>query len=184
MSRVPDVTPDTYTPEQKRVADEIGKLRRGLARGPYAIWIRIPEVAELASKLGNMIRLKSKLERRLFELMVLIVARTWSAQFEWFAHEPYGHEFGIEADVIEALRAGRVPSFKREEEQIVYDTIIELQAKRALSQASFDRAHAKLGLQPLIELIAGAGYATMLAMTLRTFEVPAPDGKRPLPDLA
>jgi 4-carboxymuconolactone decarboxylase len=184
MSRIPDVTPDAYTPDQKRVADEIGKLRRGLARGPYAIWIRIPEVAELASKLGNMIRLKSKLERRLFELMVLIVARTWSAQFEWFAHEPYGHEFGIESDVIEALRAGRVPSFKREEERVVYDTITELQSKRALSQASFDRAHSKLGLQPLIELIAGAGYATMLAMTLRSFEVPAPDDKRPLPDLA
>jgi 4-carboxymuconolactone decarboxylase len=184
MSRIPDVTPDMYTPEQKRVGDEIGKLRRGLARGPYAIWIRIPEVAELASKLGNMIRLKSKLERRLFELMVLIVARTWSAQFEWFAHEPYGHEFGIEPDIIEALRAGRVPAFKREEEQVVYDTIVELQAKRSLSQPSFDRAHAKLGLQPLIELIAGCGYATMLAMTLRSFEVPAPDGKRPLPDLA
>ena len=42
MSRIPDVTPDQYTPEQKRVADEIGELRRGLARGPYAIWIRIP----------------------------------------------------------------------------------------------------------------------------------------------
>jgi len=41
MSRIPDVTPDQYTPEQK-LADEIGKLRRGLARGPYAIWIRIP----------------------------------------------------------------------------------------------------------------------------------------------
>ena len=183
MSRVADVTPDMYTPDQKRVADEIGKLRRGLARGPYAVWIRIPEVAELASKLGNMIRLKSKLERGLFELMVLIVARTWSAQFEWFAHEPYGHEFGIDAAIIEDLRNGRVPTFRREEEQVVYDTITELQAKRSLSQASYDRALAKLGLQPLIELIAGAGYATMLAMTLRSFEVPAPDGKQPLPSL-
>ena len=71
-----------------------------------------------------MIRLKSKLERRLFELMVLIVAGTWSAQFEWFAHEPYGHQFGIEPDIIEALRAGRVPAFKRGEEQVVYDTIM------------------------------------------------------------
>jgi 4-carboxymuconolactone decarboxylase len=184
MSRVPDVTPDMYTPEQKRVADEIGKLRCGLARGPYAVWMWIPEVAELASKLGNMIRLKSKLERRLFELMVLIVARTWSAQFEWFAHEPYGREFGLEGDIIEAIRTGRVPSVKREEEQIVFDVVTELQSARALSRASYDRALGKLGLQPLIELIAGAGYATMLAMTLRVFEVPAPDGKRPLPALS
>jgi hypothetical protein len=55
---------------------------------------------------------------------------------------------------------------------------------RALSQASYDRALGKLGLQPLIELIAGAGYARMLAITLRVYDVPAPDGKRPLPALS
>ncbi len=88
-----------------------------------------------------------------------------------------------DCDHREDLRNGRVPVFKHEEEQVVYDAINELQAKRSLSQASYDRALAKLGLQPLIELIAGAGYATMLAMTLRSFEVPAPDGKRPLPTL-
>jgi 4-carboxymuconolactone decarboxylase len=183
MSRVPQLTPDEYTPEQKRVADEIGKLRRGLARGPYGVWIRIPETAALASRLGNLLRLNSQLERRLFELMVLIVARHWSAQFEWFAHEPYAHEFGIAPDVIEALRAGRTPAFAREDEKVVYDVVTELHDKRALSQPSYDRALAVLGLQPLIELIAGAGYATMLGMTISTFEVPAPSDEQPLPRL-
>jgi 4-carboxymuconolactone decarboxylase len=155
----PAHTPDEIVKNLEREIVRIARLPDIQER------LRLVETCEQG--LGNMIRLKSKLE--------------WSAPFEWFAREPYGHEFGFEADVIEAIRTGRVPVFKHEEEKVVYDIIHDLQAQHSLSQTSFDRAHAKLGLQPLIELIAGAGYATMLAMTLRSFEVPAPDGEQPLP---
>ena len=50
-----------------------------------------------------------------------------------------------------------------------------------MSQPAYDRALAALGLDLLIELIVAAGFYTMVAMTLNTFDAPVPGGKRPLP---
>ena len=54
----------------------------------------------------------------------------------------------------------------------------ELIETRSLSDASYARAQAALGLELLIELIAAAGFYTMIAMTLVAFDVPARGGKR------
>ena len=50
-----------------------------------------------------------------------------------------------------------------------------------LAPAGLRRALAALGLDLLIELIAAAGFYTLVAMTLNAFDVPVPGGKRPLP---
>jgi 4-carboxymuconolactone decarboxylase len=180
MARVPDVAPEDMTVEQKRVYQEIGGAREGLVRGPFAIWLRNPEIADHANRFGNALRLGGKLDRRLFEIMVLVVARHWSAQYEWFVHEKAGLEAGLTQAVVDAIRTRCAPEFVREDERLVYDTINELNETRTLSQPTYDCALAALGLDLLIELIAGAGFYTMVAMTLNTFDAPVPGGKRPL----
>jgi protein-tyrosine-phosphatase len=72
------------------------------------------------------------------------------------------------------------PKFTREDERVVYDTITELNETHTLSGLAYDRALAALGLDLLIELIAAAGFYTMVAMTLNAFDAPVPGGKRPL----
>lgn len=181
MGRVPDLAPDALTPEQKRIRDEIASARGGVVRGPFAIWLRKPELADAANRFGNVLRLHGKLDKRLFELMVLVIARHWSAQYEWFAHEEKAVKNGVSPVVVEAIRERRQPPFEREDERLVYDIVTELNESRALSQKSYDRALAALGLDLLIELFAAAGFYTMVAMTLDAFEAPVPGGKRPLP---
>ena len=180
MARVPDVAPEDMTVAQKRVYEEIGGAREGLVRGPFAIWLRNPEIADHANRFGNALRLGGKLDRRLFEIMVLVVARHWSAQYEWFVYEKAGLEAGLTQAVVDAIRTRCAPEFLREDERLVYDTINELNETRTLSQPTYDCALAALGLDLLIELIAGAGFYTMVAMTLNTFDAPVPGGKRPL----
>ena len=46
MARVPDVAPEEMTAEQRRVSQEIGGARGGVVRGPFAIWLRNPELAD------------------------------------------------------------------------------------------------------------------------------------------
>jgi len=181
MARVPDVAPEEMTAEQKRVYQEIGGARGGIVRGPFAIWLRNPALADPANRFGNSLRLSGKLDKRLFELMVLVVARHWSAQYEWFVHERYGLEAGLTPAVVDAIRARRAPEFTRADERLVYDTITELNETRTLSQPAYERALAALGLDLLIELIAAAGFYTMVAMTLNAFDAPVPGGLRPLP---
>jgi 4-carboxymuconolactone decarboxylase len=81
---------------------------------------------------------------------------------------------------VDAIRTRSTPEFAREDERVVYQTITELNETRTLSQTTYDRALAALGLDLLIELIAAAGFYTMVAMTLNAFDAPVPGGKRPL----
>ena len=180
MARVPDLPFEALTPEQKRIHKEIAGTRSGV-RGPFALWLRNPDLADRANQLSNVLRLHGRLEKRLFELLVLIVARHWSAQYEWFAHEKAGLKAGLLPEVVEAIRARRRPEFLREDERLVYDVITELNESQTLSQPSYTRALAGLGLDLLIELITAAGFYTMIAMMLNAFDAPVPGGERPLP---
>jgi 4-carboxymuconolactone decarboxylase len=181
MSRLPALTPDQLSPEQKRLHDEIAGPRGGSVGGPFAVWLRVPRIAEAANRMGNCLRLEGKLDRRLFELAILVIARHWSAQYEWFVHEKAALNAGLGPYVVEALRHGKKPRFAHNDEQLVYDIVNELQQTRTLAQASFDRALAALGPDLVIELVSVIGFYTTAAMMINAFDAPVPDGARPLP---
>jgi len=180
MPRVEDLNVETLTPEQKAVHARIAGSRGGVVRGPFAIWMRNPAIADAADKLGTTLR-NGKLDVRLFELMVLVIARHWTAQYEWFAHAKHAPKAGLSDDVIEAIRTGRTPTFRRDDEQLVYDLVTEMNQTRTLSQATYDRAVAMLGPDLVIELITSIGFYTMVAIMLNGFDAPVPGGERPLP---
>jgi 4-carboxymuconolactone decarboxylase len=182
MARAPNIDHDKLSDEQKRVYDEIARRipRAGGVRGPFAVMLNAPGVADGAIRTYTAFR-EAKIERRLFELMILVVARHHGAQYEWHAHEPRALEAGIAKDAIEAIRNRRTPVLAREDEKLVYDLVTELCVSRKLSQASFDRGLAALGMECLVELIAGAGFYTMIALTLNAFDVAVPEGAPPLP---
>ena len=77
--------------------------------------------------------MNGKLDRRLFELMISIVARHWSAQYEWFAHMTRGLDAGLSPEVYESIRTRRVPKFASEQEKLVYDLVNELIETKTVS---------------------------------------------------
>lgn len=164
------------------MAEAIAGTRGGTVAGPFAIWMHLPDVAERASDLGNRLRFRGRLERRLFELAVLAVARRWGAQYEWFAHESAARQAGVPEDVIQAIRVGQRPSFQRADEVLVY-RIAEAAQAGSLKQGLYDEGVAALGLELMIELITVVGYYTMIALVLNAFEAPVPGGARPLPEV-
>ena len=180
MARLPPIDTDTMTPEAKRAYDEILRVR-GQVRGPFAIWLSgSPELCEMALKLQDWFPKHAKFERRLLELMILVLARKSNAQFAWFVHEPHAARLGIAPGIIEALRERRTPDFAREDERLVYDVTLELDATKTLSPGTYARAVAAFGPQVLVQLVAAVGFYEMVAMTLNTFEAPVPGGKLPL----
>jgi 4-carboxymuconolactone decarboxylase len=178
--RVEDLKPEALTAEQKAIHDRIAGSRGGTVRGPFAIWLRQPAIADAADRLGTTLR-RCSLDQKLFELMVLVVARHYSAQYEWFAHERHAREVGLDNAVIEAIRQRRTPTFTNANEKLVYDLVTEMNESRTLSQGTYDRALAALGLDKLIELITSLGFYTMVAIMLNGFDAPVPGGARPLP---
>jgi 4-carboxymuconolactone decarboxylase len=181
MSRVADLSPDELSPEQKRIHDDIAGARSGAVRGPFAVWLRTPRIADAANRFGNAIRVEGRLDKRLFELAILVIARHWSAQYEWFVHEKDALAAGVTSEVIDAVRHRCVPGFAQADEKLVYDIVTELQQTRTISQASYDRAVAALGIDLFIELITTVGFYTTAAMMINAFDAPVPGNARPLP---
>jgi 4-carboxymuconolactone decarboxylase len=181
MSRVAGLRSTELSPEQKCVHDEIAGARGGLVRGPFAVWIRIPAIANAANQLGNSIRLQGKLDRRLFELAILIVARHWTAQYEWFVHERDARAAGLSDGVIAAIRDRRSPETAKPDERLVYDLVTELLETKTISDKSFHNAVEHIGIDVLVELTTTVGFYTTAAMMINVFDSPVPDGSKPLP---
>jgi 4-carboxymuconolactone decarboxylase len=179
MARLPELTFEELTPEQKKLWQEIGAVRSGSPGGPFAVWMRYPKIAERAHLFGNAVRLEGQLGRRLLELVVLVVARHWNAEYVFAAHVPAGREHGLAEDLIEAIRSHRTPVFAKDDERLVYDTVRELLDTKRLSDESYARAHKALGTDKLIELVTAVGFYMTASAMVNAFDVgPRHEGKR------
>ena len=179
MPRLPEIDEAKLSPDQRRLYDEIKRVR-GQVRGPFAVWLRNPELAEYTLKLQDMFASRVKLERRLVQLMILVSARLATAQFAWFVHEPHALKLGISPDIVEAIRERRTPNFVLDDERLVYDITMELNTTRSLSELNYKRGMAMFSEQELVELVSAIGFYAMVAMTLNAFDVLVPGEKKPL----
>lgn len=179
MPRVEPLDPATLTPEQQRVHAEIAGARNTV-RGPFQILLHNPPVAEYANKLSLALRQQSKLDRRLFELVVITVCRLWTVQYAWASHAPQAAKAGVSSDVIAAIRDNRRPEFTRADERVAYDVTVELMETKELSSATYDTAIKQFGLDGAIDLVATIGYYAMIGVLLKGFDVPALSGEIPL----
>lgn len=179
MARIPLFPLPSMSTEQRRVHDAIVAGPRGKVEGPLRVVLHQPTLADAWQALGAELRFRTSLPPRLSELVILIVARHWTSQFEWFSHEPIARKAGVADDEIAAIRAGREPAFASDDQQIVYDYAIELLRDHAVGEVSYQRALDALGTVGVVELTALIGYYVMVAMTLNAHEIPLPDGAPP-----
>ena len=120
-SRFPPLADEAMTPDQRTVANAIRTGPRGGLRGPFQAWLRSPELAQRLQAVGEYVRFSSSIPARLNELAILITARAWDAQFEWWAHHRLALEAGLDPGIAAAIAGGRRPSSMRADEQVVYD---------------------------------------------------------------
>jgi 4-carboxymuconolactone decarboxylase len=176
MSRLPDLKPEDMDEKQKAVFSKSGAAARGgQMRGPSYAMLFSPELAERAQSFNEFVVKQNSFGMRLTELAILVTARHVSSRVEWWVHAPAAAKHGIKADVIEAIRTGRQPSFDLDDEKIVYAFAVELHRNRAVSSATYDRAVKLLGLKGTVELVGLLGCYTMLAMVIGAFELEPPE---------
>ena len=182
MSRYMPVRPESMTHAQKAVHDAIAGGPRGDVRGPFPVLLHSPQIADHVQKLGAYIRFESGLPDRLRELAILVTARFWRAEFEWFAHHGLARQAGISGAAIEAIRTGGRPRFEDPAEAAVYAFCTALHEDHRVADDVYARVQDLLGQEALTDLVAMSGYYTMLAMTLNVYQVPLPDGSRAFDD--
>jgi 4-carboxymuconolactone decarboxylase len=165
------------SPKQQELLVDIRKTRgSGPLGGPFAVFLQAPEYGDLAQKLGAFCRYKTSVPPHLSEFTILVLARFWRSQYEFWVHAPIAAKAGVKPATIEALRTGRTPRLGKDE-RAIYDFIAELHKTRRVADKTYARAHAVFGDAGMVEFVGILGYYTLVAMTLNVFRVPLPDGE-------
>ncbi len=178
--RFPILTPDQMSARQKEVAAAIAGGPRGGIRGPFLALIHHPELADLVQSLGEHLRYGAAVPPAMIELVVLIIARHWTCQYEWLAHERIARNTTDLPDaLIKAIAAGQTPTGMTPEQATVYAFVKETLRTGQPEDAIYDLAAQHFGRPGVLDLIALCGYYSMLAMVLNTSKIPLPDGATP-----
>ncbi|OYY92088.1 MAG: hypothetical protein B7Y45_00970 [Sphingomonas sp. 28-66-16] len=167
------------SPAQRAIAGAIIAGPRGKLVGPLRAVLRVPALAGPWQQLGAHLRYDTALSPRQSEIVILVVARHWSSQLEWQIHAREAADAGVEAAVIEAIRAGTAPLLTGIDADLV-DFARTLLASGDVSDALHARLASALGEPALVELVALIGYYTMVALMLNAQAILPPDGATPL----
>jgi 4-carboxymuconolactone decarboxylase len=179
-TRFPTLTPDTMTPEQKKVADVIQSGPRGSGlRGPFNALLRSPELCHLVQRVGAYVRFGSSLPAPLNELAICMAGRKWTAQYEFFAHRRLAIEAGLNPAILDAVAECRHPDGMSADETIVYDFANELLSTGAVSDAHYKPVLDRFGERGVMDLIGAVGYYSLVSMVLNVAQVQLPPGEAP-----
>jgi 4-carboxymuconolactone decarboxylase len=182
--RFPTRTIEQLNPEQKVGAAEVLKQSSAGLGGPYAMLINSPELLKRYLLMTEYLRQKTSLPKHLNEMAILLEARIWDAQYEWWAHEPLARKAGLSEAIINDIRDGKRPSALQPDEAIVYDFVTELLHKKQLSDETFARAKQILGDQQVVDLAAVTGFYVMVSAVIAAGRVGIPNGgPAPMPVL-
>ena len=174
VERLPTIAPENYTEEQKKAADEFLATRKVPVFGPFEPLMYSPQVMSQARASGDYLRYNSALGNTLSELVILITAREWSQDYEWYVHHPVALKAGIRAEIAAAIADGRRPVAMSNDEEIVYDFSTELHKNKRVSDATFERAVKRFGQKGVVDLTGINAYYTLLAMQLNVAQYRGP----------
>jgi 4-carboxymuconolactone decarboxylase len=177
--RFKPLTYDEMTPAQRKMIENLLAGPRGGAEGPFNALLRSPEMGDLGQQFGAATRFATTVPRKLYELAIILTARHWTAQFEWYAHYRAALQAGLDKAVADAIAEGRRPAAMTPDVEAVYNFSSELLDTKQVSDATFDAAKKLLGERGVVELINVMGWYGLVSMYLNVDRYPLPDGAPP-----
>ena len=187
VTRFAPLKAEELNPAQKAWADMIAAPPRNakFTSPPYRAYIRNPDLAPRLSALSDYLRWNTSLPPRLSELAILITARQWTAQYEWFAHYPLALKGGLDPAVLSDIAAGKRPENMKDDEAALYDLVMALYRDKKVADSVYKAALEKFGERGMMDIIGIVGYYDLVSMTLITMQAGAPnDSVPPLPVLS
>jgi 4-carboxymuconolactone decarboxylase len=180
QERLPAVPPGSYTDAQKKVTTDIAAGPRAELFSPLQPMLRSPELAYTAERFGEYVYYHAALDKRIYELIVLLLARQLTQQFEWRVHYPLAMKAGIKQQDIDAIGAGRPPRHLAEDETIAYDFVTDLYTRDAVTDAHYPKFAEKFGERGVVDTVGLLGYYTTIALMMNVNRTPLPEGTAPL----
>ena len=166
------------TPEQRAFADKEIAGGRKPETGPFNIYLRSPEMAELSRPLGDYLRFKAPMPRKFKEIAIMLTSRYWGGQYVWYSHRQQALDAGLSAAFIDAMAAGTRPANMTADEAIVLDFCEQLLATRQVDDGNFKAMADRFGERGIVELVGLMGQYHTLSMLFAIDRYPLPEGAR------
>ena len=164
------------TPAQRAFADKEIAGGRKPETGPFNIYLRTPEMAELSRPFSDYLRFKAPAPRKYKEIAIMLTARYWGGQYVWYSHRQQALDAGLSPAFIAAMAAGERPANMAADEATMYDFTSQLLTTRQVSDAHFKAMTALVGERGIIELVSLMGQYTGLTMLFVVDRYPVPAG--------
>ena len=181
-SRLPLIERSALDDEGKKVFDAVASNPDSLAglRGPVGIRLYSPGITRNRGRETAYLRYRSTISRKHAELIILVTARAYDAQFEWTYHEPPGREAGLGQDVIDAVKYNRPLAGLPEQDAAIIQLGREILGKKTAASDTFAKAVQLFGKETVVEIVALYGASANTAILLHAFDQRLPPELEPL----
>ena len=185
MARLPQVSRDSLDAAGQRAFDTYVRPGTGYEngpRGPVAMWLHSPVLAEAIFDVRQRVRYGTKKDQRLTELIILSTAREIDHQYEWSAHEPLAQAAGLEQEIIEVIKyrknLGGLSTIAGlgATERLLIQFTRELVSEEKVRSDTYAQAIEHFGSEGLMDIVGLIGYHNFMAMTRKAFDVQRPIG--------
>lgn len=108
-----DMNPSTLPPDAQALYEKMAARRKSHGEGfggPYLVLLNHPELARRIEELGFFLKFEGALPRTIYQFIVLTIARTTGAGFEWQDHIEHARAAGLPPDVIDCIASARTES--------------------------------------------------------------------------
>lgn len=194
MPRLPVLRHDQLDDDQREVWEQITAGRRAAAHtgpaglidadggliGPFNAWMTSPKLGGAAARFGEAARFASTLGRDVVELVIVVVATHWRADFEFWAHRGYALQAGVAPELIETIAGGGPLAAASEVEALIVGSVREILTSGRLGDERYALLVAEFGEAGTVDIVTIIGYYTMVSFNLNVFEIAAPVGSEPL----
>jgi alkylhydroperoxidase family enzyme len=184
--RLPPIPPNSLTPEQQELYDDmaeviassfgdlIARRRDGALIGPFNGWLHHPQFGSAAWALNRSLWTNSTLPDGLHQLVILVTAARFGARYEIYGHEYFARRAGLADRKIATIVAGERPPDLTDDEGVAYDTASALVRGGPLPESTYRAAQTRFGDSGVAEIVFLVGCFVMVAVTLNAFDASVP----------
>jgi 4-carboxymuconolactone decarboxylase len=168
-----DMTVATLPAEGQALYQTMAARRRAHGEhfgGPYLALLNHPELARRIEELGFFLKFEGALPRTIYQFIVLSVARTTGAGFEWQDHIAHARAAGLPEAVIDCVDQGRTAAMP-EPYALVGAMLAHTLAWQPVPDALAAQAVAQWGKHGLVEIVVLSGFYQMFAAINQGFDI-------------
>lgn len=143
--------------------------------GPYKALMNHPELCEKIEALGYYLKFQGHLPRDLYQFIVLAVAKTTKATFEWEDHIDHALLAGVPQDVIETLKKkGIAKSSFPTPYNLAAELLSYVLEWKNIPERLQNACIAAYGMDGFIEIVTLSGFYQLFAAINQGFDIKHP----------